>query len=180
MFFAPPQVIQTEMFARLPDALNRADPDNEWVLGQPVGMPAKSLLEGPSFDRDGNLWCVDVVNGRVFRVAPDGVFAVVAEYDGWPNGLKIHRDGRIFIADYKHGIMLLDPVNGRVTPYLVRAGLERFKARERPVLRAERRPVFHRPGHDRPARPDRAAVPRPRRRQGADACWTMCRARTGW
>lgn len=128
MFFAPPRAIATEVFARLPDALNQATADNEWVLGQPVGMPAGSMLEGPSFDRDGNLWCVDIVNGRVLRVSPAGVFAVVAEYDGWPNGLKIHRDGRIFIADYKHGIMLLDPVNGRVTPYLVRAGLERFKA----------------------------------------------------
>jgi gluconolactonase len=64
----------------------------------------------------------------VFRVTPDRRFNLVAEYDGWPNGLKIHRDGRIFIADYKHGIMLLDPVNGKVTPYLVRANLERFKA----------------------------------------------------
>lgn len=128
MFYAPPSVIETELFARLPDALNRTALDNEWVLGQPIGMPAGSMLEGPSFDCDGNLWCVDITNGRILRVSPAGVFSVVAEYDGWPNGLKIHRDGRIFIADYKHGIMLLDPASGRVTPYLVRAGLERFKA----------------------------------------------------
>ena len=127
MFFAPPRLIETTVFARLPDALNDAAADNEWVMGQPIGMPARSMLEGPSFDRDGNLWCVDIVNGRILRVAADGAFSVVAQYDGWPNGLKIHRDGRIFIADYKHGIMLLDPVNGRVTPYCVRAGVERFK-----------------------------------------------------
>jgi gluconolactonase len=127
MFFAPPRLIETTVFTRLPDALNAAAADNEWVMGQPIGMPARSMLEGPSFDRDGNLWCVDIVNGRILRVAPDGAFGVVAQYDGWPNGLKIHRDGRIFIADYKHGIMLLDPVNGRVTPFCVRAGLERFK-----------------------------------------------------
>ena len=127
MFFAPPSVIDTTVFARLPDALNDAAADNEWVMGQPIGMPARSMLEGPSFDRDGTLWCVDIVNGRILRVAADGVLVVVAQYDGWPNGLKIHRDGRIFIADYKHGIMLLDPVNGRVTPFCVRAGLERFK-----------------------------------------------------
>jgi gluconolactonase len=63
----------------------------------------------------------------VFKVSRDGAFQLVAEYDGWPNGLKFHRDGRIFIADYKHGIMLLDPGSGAVTPLLVRAGPDRFK-----------------------------------------------------
>jgi gluconolactonase len=126
--FAPPKDIETEIFARLPDEFRRVDPGNEWVAAQPVGSPPHSVLEGPSFDRDGNLWCVDIPNGRIFRVTPDGRFNLVAQYDGWPNGLKIHQDGRIFIADYKHGIMLLDPVSGKVTPYLVRANLERFKA----------------------------------------------------
>jgi len=71
---------------------------------------------------------VDLPNGRVVRIDPSGNFHLVAEYDGWPNGLKLHKDGRIFIADYKHGIMVMDPVNGRVEPYLLRAGIERFKA----------------------------------------------------
>lgn len=128
MFFAPPQVIETTVFARLPDELNQASADNEWVRGQPLGMPARSMLEGPSFDRDGNLWCVDIVNGRILRVSPAGVFEIAVEYDGWPNGLKIHSDGRVFIADYKHGIMLHEPGSSRVFPYLERAGLERFKA----------------------------------------------------
>ena len=128
MLFAPPKVVETTVFARLPEELKTADESNEWVAGQPIGMPARSLLEGPSFDRDGQLWCVDCPNGRIFKVTRDGTFHVVAEYDGWPNGLKFHRDGRIFVADYKNGIMLLDPVNGKVTPYLVRANLERFKA----------------------------------------------------
>ena len=128
MLFAPPKIIETSVFARLPEELKTADADNEWVAGQPLGMPARSLLEGPSFDRDGNFWCVDCPNGRIFKVTRDGTFHVIAEYDGWPNGLKFHRDGRIFVADYKNGIMLLDPVNGKVTPYLVRANLERFKA----------------------------------------------------
>src|SRR3546814_20081205 len=52
---------------------------------------------------------------------------MIAEYDGEPNGLKIHRDGRIFVADYKNGIMLVDPESGRVTPWYDRYRLERFK-----------------------------------------------------
>lgn len=127
MPFTVPRVVDTTVFARLPERYQDADAGNEWAAGQPLGMPHKSLLEGPSFDREGNLWCVDVPGGRVFKVGREGAFELVAEYDGWPNGLKFHRDGRIFIADYKHGIMLLDPASGAVTPVLVRAGLERFK-----------------------------------------------------
>jgi len=127
-FFHPPKDLPTTVFARLPAEWQTAGPDNEWIRGQPGGTPPGSLLEGPSFDKDGNLWCVDLPNGRVVRIDPSGNFHLVAEYDGWPNGLKFHKDGRIFIADYKHGIMVMDPVNGRVEPYLLRAGIERFKA----------------------------------------------------
>ncbi|HEY7758567.1 MAG TPA: SMP-30/gluconolactonase/LRE family protein [Burkholderiales bacterium] len=127
MTYAPPKVVETSVFARLPERYKDAGEHNEWAAGQPLGMPHASLLEGPSFDREGNLWCVDVPCGRVFKVSRDGAFQLVAEYDGWPNGLKFHRDGRIFIADYKHGIMLLDPGSGAVTPLLVRAGPDRFK-----------------------------------------------------
>lgn len=127
MFFHAPKDLPTNIFARLPEEFRRADPDNEWARYQPKGSPARSLLEGPSFDRDGNLWCVDLPNGRIYKITPDGQFNVMAEYDGWPNGLKFHRDGRIFIADYKNGIMEMDPVNGRVRPYLVRASLAPFK-----------------------------------------------------
>ena len=127
MFFAPPRIIETQVFARLPAALQDADLSNEWVATQPLGTHAGSLIEGPSFDREGNLWCVDVQNGRVFTVDRDGRFTVRAHYDGWPNGLKIHRDGRILITDYKHGLMVLDRDTGKVTPWLERCNAERFK-----------------------------------------------------
>jgi gluconolactonase len=127
MLFNPPTIVQTTVFARLPEELKSADQNNGWVSRQPLGTPAGSLLEGPSFDREGNLWCVDIQNGRIFKVTRDGEFHVIAEYDGWPNGLKFHRDGRIFIADYKMGIMLLDPVSGRITPFLRDVNGSRFK-----------------------------------------------------
>ena len=125
--FAVPRMVETSVFARLPEEYKTASADNEWVATQPLGSPQHSLLEGPSFDREGNLWCVDVPNGRIFKVTREGVFKLVADYDGWPNGLKIHADGRIFVADYKNGIMLLDPVAGKVKPYLLRTNAERFK-----------------------------------------------------
>jgi gluconolactonase len=134
MFFAPPEVLQTTVFARLSPVASvasvgkAADGDNHWAARQPFGTPSKSLLEGPSFDRDGQLYCVDLPNGRIVRYAKDGTETVVVEYDGWPNGLKFHRDGRIFIADYKHGIMVLDPQTRKLAPFLERFNVERFKA----------------------------------------------------
>lgn len=38
-----------------------------------------------------------------------------AEYEGNPNGLKIHRDGRIFVADHKLDILCFDPKTGQRT-----------------------------------------------------------------
>ena len=121
MFAAPPE-IKTEVFARLPDHLRVTR--NAIVR---YGHAEDSRLEGPSFDRDGNLWCVDIAYGRIFRISPGGEFSVVCQYDGTPNGLKIHADGRIFVADYKQGLMLLDPASGAIKPLLAFGSLERFR-----------------------------------------------------
>src|SRR5262245_48543801 len=125
MFAAPPE-IPTEVFARLPDGLRRSQ-RTDWADVNKAGEALHSFLEGPSFDRAGNLYLVDIPYGRILRVSPGGEFTAVAEYDGQPNGLKIHRDGSIYIADYKNGIMRLDPATGAVTPHVVRHRLEGFK-----------------------------------------------------
>jgi gluconolactonase len=110
------QTIESEVFAKLPDKFRRPGQDSTFALGQMPGTQMDSFLEGPSFDREGFLFCVDIPWGRVFRIDRRGNFELVIEYDGWPNGLRIHKDGRIFIADHKHGIMLLDAQSGRVEP----------------------------------------------------------------
>ncbi len=125
--FPPPRELPTDIFARVPDMLRVRDRENDWSRANRTGKAVDCFLEGPSFDRHGNLWVTDIPYGRVFRVEPGGVFALVAEYDGWPNGLKIHRDGRIFITDYKRGLMLLDPKSGAVAPFLTHWRSESFK-----------------------------------------------------
>jgi gluconolactonase len=124
--FAAPERIATEVFARLPDRFRNRRP-TPWTDANKGGHPVDCFLEGPSFDRAGNLYLVDIPFGRVFRVSTAGEFTLVAEYDGEPNGLKIHRDGRIFITDYRHGIMQLDPASGQVTRLLERRWSEHFK-----------------------------------------------------
>lgn len=125
-YFSPPRRIETTVFARLPDRF-RKPRRSAWADANQGGREIDSFLEGPSFDRQGRLYVTDIPYGRVFRVSTEGEWEQVAEYDGWPNGLKIHRDGRIFITDYKRGIMLLEPESGRVSPYLETAATESFK-----------------------------------------------------
>ena len=125
--FAPPPEIETRVFASVPDALRRPNQRTVWADALMHGRLVDCFLEGPSFDADGNLYVVDIPYGRIFRVSPDGTFDVAAEYDGEPNGLKIHADGGIFIADHKHGIMRLDPATGTVSAFLDRPRHERFK-----------------------------------------------------
>ena len=125
-FFAPPRRVETEVFTRLPDRFRRPR-RTAWSDTNRAGREVDSFLEGPAFDRQGRLYVTDIPFGRVFRVSPEGEWEQVAEYDGWPNGLKIHKDGRIFITDYKRGLMLLDPGGGEVTPFLETARSEGFK-----------------------------------------------------
>jgi gluconolactonase len=124
--FHPPRQIEAEVYARLPEEVHRPGVETEFTKHHPGGL-SHSVLEGPAFDRDGNLWCVDVPFGRVFRLSANGKFEVVAEYDGEPNGLAIHRSGQVVLADYKHGLMVLDDRNC-VKPLLVRHNMEHFKA----------------------------------------------------
>jgi len=125
-FFAPPPSVTAELFTRLPDRFRRVRP-TAWANANRGGHAIDSFLEGPVFDRAGRLYVTDIPFGRIFRIDQAGEWDLVAEYDGWPNGMKIHRDGRIFITCYKRGLMLLDPDTGAVTPFLENAGSEGFR-----------------------------------------------------
>jgi gluconolactonase len=118
--------IELRRFASLP-AKYRNKGRTAWSDPNRQGAEVDSFLEGPAFDRKGDLWCVDIPFGRVFKVSATGDWDLVAQYDGWPNGLKIHRDGRIFITDYRRGIVVVDAKSGKVEPLLETAFSESFK-----------------------------------------------------
>lgn len=124
--FPPPRIIETTVFAEMPAALRRPVV-SEWSRANKRGAPVDSYIEGPCFDTAGNLFITDIPHGRVFRIAPDGTWTTAADYDGEPNGLALHPDGRLFITDYKNGILALDPTSGRIEPVLTRSNSERFK-----------------------------------------------------
>jgi gluconolactonase len=124
--FAPPAVIRAEVFSRMPDALRRPK-RSQWGDFNKAGQPVDCFIEGPSFDADGQLVVTDIPHGRIFKVSSSGSWTPIAEYDGWPNGLKFHADGRAFITDYKRGIMTLDMANGKVAPLIETMRSESFK-----------------------------------------------------
>lgn len=126
LMFEPPVRIAAEVHTRLPEKFRRPG-RTPWSDANRAGAETDCFLEGPSFDRDGKLYFVDIPYGRVFRLDPKGEIELVVQYDGWPNGLKIHKDGRIFIADYKRGLMLLDGRRGTVEPLLEGRNSEGFK-----------------------------------------------------
>jgi len=113
-------------FASLP-AKYRKKRRTAWSDPNRQGAAVDSFLEGPSFDRNGNLWCVDIPFGRIFRITPKGDWDLVTQYDGWPNGLKIHKDGTIFVCDYKKGLLKVNPKSGAIEIVLGTAFSEGFK-----------------------------------------------------
>lgn len=127
--YEPPAVIKTEIAAVMPRKFARTG-SRPGRLTSRYARPHVDVdfyLEGPAFDRHGNLYFTDIPHGRIFRWPVNGEIELVAEYDGEPNGLKIHKDGRIFIADYQHGLMVLDPDSGAVTAFEDLRPAERFK-----------------------------------------------------
>lgn len=122
----PPKLIPTEVFSAVPAEFRRKVA-SEWADANRPGAVTDCFIEGPSFDASGNLYIVDIPFGRIFRIAPDKSWTQVAEYDGWPNGLKIDAKGRILIADYRHGLMELDAKSGEVTPLLRSRNSESFR-----------------------------------------------------
>ncbi len=124
--FKQPELIKAETFMSMPKQF-RTKRRTAWSDPNRQGAEVDSFLEGPAFDRAGNLYFVDIPFGRIFRISTRGEWELVSEYDGWPNGLKVHKDGRLFIADYRRGLMLLDPRGGQVEPLFETAYSESFK-----------------------------------------------------
>ncbi len=131
-----PQVRELEFFTALPDSF-RQRTASVWADANRGGQPTDSFLEGPVFDRAGNMYVTDIPFGRIFRIDAVGSWALVAEYDGEPNGMKFLDDGTLLITDYKNGLVRLDIATGRTSAYLERRNTERFRGVNDLVFDAE-------------------------------------------
>jgi len=124
--FAPPQLIEARVLTRLPEAFRRKG-RSEWADANKPGHEVDCFLEGPSFDREGNLFVTDIPFGRIFRITPRLEWALAAEYDGWPNGMAFHRDGSLWITDYRRGLLRHSREGGNPIPILGHRNSESFK-----------------------------------------------------
>jgi gluconolactonase len=120
--FQAPELRACEVLSRLP-ARFRCLQHNDWANANKAGQPADSFLEGPCFDDQGHLYVTDIPFGRVFRIDQsfiqarfkgeasvedgDDAWQLIAQYDGWPNGMAMHRDGSLWITDYRQGLLKL-------------------------------------------------------------------------
>ncbi len=118
---------RAELWATMPDILRQKERSSGWVEANKPGTQMDCFLEGPTMAPDGALWVVDIPYGRILRIDPNGTWTVQAEYDGWPNGMRLLPDGNFIIADYKRGILRLDPSSGTITPIFETHRSEGFK-----------------------------------------------------
>ena len=127
-----PAIIQARVLTRVPDSFRNAC-RTPWADANKGGQACDSFLEGPCFDRDGNLYVTDIPFGRIFRITPKLEWTLAAQYDGWPNGAAIHKDGSLWISDYRRGILRLSsPARGSAAvgdpvPVLAHRNSESFK-----------------------------------------------------
>lgn len=85
------------------------------------------FLEGAAIDRRGTLWVVDWMSGAVLAVR-DGKCEKRLETHGAPNGARLHKDGRLFVADNKRGILAIDLETMAISPIVDSYNGERIKA----------------------------------------------------
>ncbi|MBL0943485.1 MAG: SMP-30/gluconolactonase/LRE family protein [Hydrogenophaga sp.] len=122
----PPDIRSLDVFTVLPERF-RQRRRTAWSDANLGGREVDSFLEGPVFDDAGNLYVTDIPFGRVFRIDPQGEWALVAQWDGEPNGMKFLNSTELLVTDYRNGLMVVDSRSGAVRPYLGRRNTEAFK-----------------------------------------------------
>lgn len=84
--------------------------------------------EGPAFDRDGNLFVVNMADGRIVKITPDGQVSEFVNTGGAPNGAAFDAKGHLFIADARLGSLLEITPDGTVTTFADRCGDVAFRS----------------------------------------------------
>lgn len=127
-FFAQPQEIPNRVIATVPESLRKKGDDRHKRFdARGFHTLQDCFLEGPCFDRQGCFHCVDMYSGQILRLSDTNTFEVVVEYPGHPNGMKVHKDGRLVIADRKRGLLAFDPATSKVSSLLNEAQTSSLK-----------------------------------------------------
>ncbi|MBW2029621.1 MAG: SMP-30/gluconolactonase/LRE family protein [Deltaproteobacteria bacterium] len=110
---AGPQIASSEVplppsIANLPAI--KAEP---WVQVDPG---PKVFLEGPAFDRQGNLFVSSIFDSRILKITPEKKITTIFTQKGLlPDGIAIHKDGRLFIVCLSGKIITINPDGSNLT-----------------------------------------------------------------
>jgi lactonase len=86
-----------------------------------VGESPALFLEGPAFDRVGNLYISSLLDSRILKITPDKKVTTILEQKGLlPNGIAFHKDGRMFVACSSGKLISLNPDGTNVTSIAAR------------------------------------------------------------
>jgi lactonase len=81
-----------------------------------IGPGPDILLEGPAFDREGNLYVTSPRTGTVFRITPQRQMSIIFDDKNvGVDGSAFHRDGRLFVACLTGELLTLDPGGYKAT-----------------------------------------------------------------
>lgn len=86
-----------------------------------IGDGPAFFLEGPAFDRAGNLYISSLLDSRVLKITPERKVTTILEQKGLlPNGIAFHKDGRMFVACSGGKLISLAPDGTNVTEIAAR------------------------------------------------------------
>ena len=66
---------------------------------QPELAATVAFTEGPTVDRDGNVYFTDIINQRIMKFSKDGALSVFREKSNAANGMLIDRQGRLVVCE---------------------------------------------------------------------------------
>lgn len=79
------------------------------------------FLEGPAFDRKGNLYISSIFDSRILKISPDKKVTTIFSQEGlMPDGIAIHKDGRLFLACISGKFISIGPDGSNPTEIAVR------------------------------------------------------------
>ena len=153
-----PQIIETEVFAAVPQNLRKSDVPAERIAAGGGGVPGGSFLEGPSFDRAGNLYVVDIPYRRIFASRRRASSMSWRNTTASPTVCASIKTGAFSSPIIKSGSCCSIRRRGAITPLRHALPSRALQRRQRSHVCVQRRSVFHRPGPERHGRPDRPRV----------------------
>jgi gluconolactonase len=94
------------------------------IAQQPDTAATLAFLEGPTVDRDGNVYFVEMTTPRIMKLGADGVLTTYRDKSNNANGLVIDAEGRLIACEgaesNRNGVKV--PANARITRTDLRTG----------------------------------------------------------